>query len=92
MKKISLVLIGTFLSFICLEIFLQTTSFAIENIRKYNNYKQQKLSLRKKDKITILCIGESTTHRQYPIQLDKYLEKNSDKNFNIIDCGIQQPV
>ncbi|MBR3628840.1 MAG: hypothetical protein IKN42_08385 [Elusimicrobia bacterium] len=88
MKKISLVLIGTFLSFICLEIFLQTTSFAIENIRKYNNYKQQKLSLRKKDKITILCIGESTTHRQYPIQLDKYLEKNSDKNFNIIDCGI----
>lgn len=87
MKKLSLVLIGIFLSFVCLELFLQTTSFIIENIRKYNNYKQHKLSLKTKDKITILCIGESTTYQQYPIQLRKYLEKNSTKNFNIIDCG-----
>ena len=87
MKKLSLILIGIFLSFVCLEIILQTTSFIIENIRKYNNYKQYKLSLKTKDKITILCIGESTTYQEYPIQLRKYLEKNSTQNFNIIDCG-----
>ena len=32
MKKVSLVLIGVFLSFISLELFLQLTSFSIEQI------------------------------------------------------------
>lgn len=88
MKKVSLVLIGVFLSFIFLELFLQLTSFSIEQITKYKNYKALKTKFNNNDAITILCVGESTTFKQYPIQLRKYLENNSTKNFNIIDCGI----
>ena len=71
-----------------MEFFLQTTSFVIAQTIKYKNYKSIKKQLNKKDTITILCIGESTTFKQYPIQLKEYLEKNSNKKFDIIDCGI----
>lgn len=88
MKKVSFILIGIFLSFVCLEFFLQTTSFVISEIIKYKNYKTLKTKFNDNDTITILCVGESTTYEQWPVQLEQYLKENSNKNFNIVSSAL----
>mgnify|MGYP003119908364 CR=1 FL=1 len=51
----------------------------------------------KKDKIRIMCLGASTTANNisdgkkdysYPKILEEYLNKNSDKKFEVFNCGI----
>lgn len=88
MKKVSFVLIGVFLSFVCLEFFLQITSFVISEIIKYKNYKTLKTKFNDNNTITILCVGESTTYEQWPVQLEQYLKENSNKNFNIVSSAL----
>jgi hypothetical protein len=90
MKKLVLVILGILFSFLCLEIGLQTAGILLKTIRKYktdyvtNTYD----SIKNKDLITIMCIGESTTEEQYTLFLGEYLTKYiPDKNFNIIDSG-----
>tara|TARA_R110000796_G_scaffold123761_4_gene238202 strand:- start:20533 stop:21615 length:1083 start_codon:yes stop_codon:yes gene_type:complete len=51
----------------------------------------------KKDKIRVLCLGASTTANNisdgsrdysYPLLLEKYLNDQSDENFEVLNCGI----
>ncbi len=88
MKKLSLVLVGIFLSLVCLELVLQTTSFIIAEVVKYKNHKILQTKLNNNDTITILCAGESTTYEQWPVQLEQYLKDNSNKNFNIVTSAL----
>lgn len=84
LKKISLMIIGMFLSLIILEFGLQTTSCAIKTIKNYKINKQ----LKNNYNLTILCLGESTTDGQWPPILQKILDKKStNKKFNVIDAG-----
>jgi hypothetical protein len=50
----------------------------------------------KKDKIRVMCLGASTTANNisdgekdysYPKLLEKYLNKNSNKKFEVLNCG-----
>ena len=53
--------------------------------------------INKKDKIRVMCLGASTTANNisdgkkdysYPKMLEEYLNKNSDKEFEVFNCGI----
>ena len=88
MKKVILILVGIILSFVCLELVLQTTSFVIAGIVKYKNFKVFETKLKDNDTITILCTGESTTYEQWPVQLEQYLKENSNKKFNIVTSAL----
>lgn len=90
MKKLFLILIGILSALFIIEIGLQVTGLTIKIIREYthnystNNYK----NIKNKKTITIMCVGESTTERQYPLFLEEYLVKYiPDKKFNVIDSG-----
>lgn len=83
MKKIVLVFIGVFLSFIVLEVFLQSVGFVLVSLK---NYKKKKLI--NHQTITILCLGESTTDGQWPPILQEILDKKAKyKKFTVIDEG-----
>ena len=84
-KKIILIFFGLILSLFLLEVFLQSASFTIKYIKEFKTYHKYKKT---KDKIIILCIGESTTSEMYPIQLQKVLNNISPNNFSVIDCGV----
>ena len=46
-------------------------------------------SIRQKDTYLIMCLGESTTARQWPVFLEEFLNKqNIGVNFSVIDKGI----
>ena len=50
---------------------------------------ENKLAIMKKDTYKILCLGESTTHGQYPHFLEEILnEKNKKIKFSVIDKGL----
>ncbi|GEM_PF-666421 len=85
-KKILLIFLGLILSLVFLEVFLQSASFTVKHIKDYKTYFKYK-SLKTKNSVTILCIGESTTGEQYPIQLQKILDNISPGKFSVIDCG-----
>ncbi|MDD5020928.1 MAG: hypothetical protein PHR82_02185 [Endomicrobiaceae bacterium] len=90
MKRFILVLLGLFFSFLFLEIGLQTAGILLKTVRKYRVYYATNTygSIKNKDVITVMCIGESTTEGQYPLLLKEYLSAYMpDKKFNIIDSG-----
>lgn len=78
--------LGLILSLVFLEIFLQSASFTVYHIKNYKTYYKYK-TLKTKDSVKILCIGESTTGEQYPIQLQKILDNISPGRFSVIDRG-----
>ena len=84
MKKIILIFLGIFISLIIIESTLQITSVILQN--KTNNTIKNKII--NKEHIKILCIGESTTYKQYPIQLQEILDKDYPNKFTVIDCGL----
>lgn len=85
MKKFFLVLIGIILAIVFIEISLQIVSFIVKEYKEY----AIKKSIKSKKDITIMCIGESTTCGQYPLQLQKCLSENYKKfSFNVIDKGL----
>lgn len=89
LKLILTILIGVFLSILCLEVFLQTTSFLLSKYVEYKSSKSENTKINNnKDTITVLCVGESTTYHQWPIQLQNYLDNNSNKNFNVITVAL----
>ncbi|MGE4385250.1 MAG: hypothetical protein AB7E39_05240 [Endomicrobiaceae bacterium] len=87
MKRIFLMLFGILFALVSLEILLQTSSFVISIVNKVNNNKTLKF-LGDRERVKILCVGESTTFAQYPKQLVDYLNENMKKDFIVIDCGI----
>ncbi len=90
MKRILLFFIGIFIALFCLEILLQTSSLILKYANEISNSKKIKTKVSAKDNSTIriLCLGESTTYGQYPKMLPYFLDKKTDKNFVVIDCGI----
>ena len=90
MKQILLLFIGILIALFCLEILLQTSSFVLKYANKISNYQKitSKIKTKKADSIRIICIGESTTFAQYPKQLVYFLDKNINKQFIVIDCGV----
>ena len=83
-KRLLLILIGIFLSLVVLECGLRLAGWTISSYQQYKNNK----ALRNKAQYTIMCLGESTTAGQYPIQLQQILDKKYPNKFSIIDCGI----
>lgn len=83
-KRFLLIIIGIFLSLIVLECGLRITGWTISSYQQYKNNKV----LRNKSQYKIMCLGESTTDEQYPIQLQKILDKKYPNKFSVIDCGI----
>ncbi|MDD5102759.1 MAG: hypothetical protein PHH62_07265, partial [Endomicrobiaceae bacterium] len=82
-KKISLIFAGILIALIILEISLQIAEFTSIAIKNYNN-KNNKDS----NTITILCLGESTTHGQWPPILQNTLNKKiKNKKIKVIDEG-----
>lgn len=90
MKQILLLFIGILIALFCLEILLQTSSFVLKYANKISNSQKTEQKIKSKDNnsIRILCIGESTTYGQYPKFLPYFLNKETDKKFVVIDCGI----
>ena len=83
-KKISLIIIGIILSLILLEIGLQLAGFTLITIKKYRNK-----TTKDPNTITVLCLGESTTDKQWPPILQKILnERSKNKKFNVVDEGM----
>ena len=85
-KFFILIIAGILLAFIILESSLQLISLYKKHYYFYNQRKS--FSLSNKDDIKIMCIGESTTQKQYPIYLGQYLKQYiPEKSFIIIDSG-----
>ena len=83
-KRFSLVIIGIFLSLIIIECGLRLAGWTIVSYQQYKNKK----AVKNKSQYTIMCLGESTTQNQYPIKLQKILNKKYPNKFSVIDCGI----
>jgi len=67
-----------------LEVIMQTAGFVISSYQNYENGRE----LRKKSHYKIICLGESTTFRAYPVSLQRMLDKKYPGMFSVIDCGI----
>ncbi len=90
MKRILLFFTGIIFALFCLEILLQTSSFVLKYANKISNTQKAEKKIKPTDdsSIRILCIGESTTYGQYTKFLPYFLNKETNKNFVVIDCGI----
>lgn len=84
LKKLSLAIIGIILSLVLLECGLRLAGWTISSYQQYKNNK----ALRNKSQYTIMCLGESTTAWQYPIQLQKILDSKFPNKFTIVDKGL----
>ena len=83
-KKLSLLIIGIILSLVILELSLRFAGFAMSSYQQYKNNK----ALKNKSQYTIMCLGESTTFGQYPVQLQELLNNKYPNKFSVIDCGV----
>ena len=83
-KRSLLIIIGIMLSLILLECGLRLAGWTISSYQQYKNNK----ALRNKSQYTIMCLGESTTAKQYPVQLQEILDIKYPNKFSVIDCGI----
>jgi Tfp pilus assembly protein PilF len=82
--KIVLVFFGLFLFFVFLETGLRLGGLVFFSIQEHRNAQ----SIKQKGAYRILCLGESTTGRQYPPFLEKILNQNKlGVRFSIIDKG-----
>ncbi|MFH1799472.1 MAG: tetratricopeptide repeat protein [Candidatus Omnitrophota bacterium] len=83
-QKIAPVLLGLILSLALLEAGLRLGGFIFSSIQAYENFQ----STKQKGTYRILCLGESTTQRQYPHLLEKVLnQRNIGVRFSVIDKG-----
>ncbi|MCR4662811.1 MAG: hypothetical protein K5622_02845, partial [Endomicrobiaceae bacterium] len=84
-KKLLLIIIGVILSLVILECGLRVAGWTISSYQQYKNNK----ALKNKSQYTIMCLGESTTQSQYPIQLQQLLDEKYPNKFSVIDCGLR---
>jgi len=83
-QKIALFLFGAFLFFVLLEISLRLGGFIVMSSQERRNLQ----SIKQKGAYRILCLGESTTERQFPSFLEKILEKRDPEMlFSVVDKG-----
>jgi tetratricopeptide (TPR) repeat protein len=80
-----LILFGLFLFFIILEIGLRIGGFVLLSMQEHRN----RASISKRGFYRIMCLGESTTQRQYPPYLEEMLNQhNLGIRFSVIDEGM----
>jgi tetratricopeptide (TPR) repeat protein len=83
-KKIASVFLGLVLSLALLEVGLRLGGFVLSSMQEYGNLQ----SIKQKGTYRILCLGESTTQRQYPQYLEQVLnQRNIGVRFSVIDRG-----
>jgi tetratricopeptide (TPR) repeat protein len=83
-RKTVIILSGLILSLVLLEAGLRLGGFIFSSLQGYENLK----SINQKSAYRILCIGESTTQRQYPHLLEQVLnQRNIGVRFSVIDKG-----
>jgi tetratricopeptide (TPR) repeat protein len=83
-QKIASVFLGLLLSLMLLEAGLRLGGFIFSSKQGAENLRSHK----QKDAYRILCLGESTTQRQYPHLLEQVLnERNIGVRFSVIDKG-----
>ncbi|MDD5130626.1 MAG: tetratricopeptide repeat protein [Candidatus Omnitrophica bacterium] len=83
-RKTALVLFGVFFFFVLLEASLRLGGFILSSAQEYRNYQ----SIKQKGAYRILCLGESTTQREYPQFLEEYLnQRHIGVRFSVIDSG-----
>ncbi len=83
-KRLVLIILGIVLSLILLECGLRFAGWTIFSYQQYKNNK----ALRNKSQYTIMCLGESTTAGEYPIQLQQILDEKYPNKFSVVDCGL----
>ncbi len=84
-QRIILILFGISLFFVLFEVGLRIGGFILLSLQEHRN----KLSIRQKGTYRILCLGESTTVRQWPPFLKEILnQRNIGIKFVVIDKGI----
>lgn len=84
-KKASLVILGLLVTVVLIEVFLRIGGFTYSAIQEYSN----RIFLKKNETYRILCLGESTTARQWPKPLEEILNKqNTEISFSVIDKGV----
>ncbi len=84
-QKIALVLFGLFLFFVLLEAGLRLGGFILLSIQEHRNRE----CIKERGTFRILCLGESTTQRQYPHFLEEILnQRNIGIRFSVIDEGM----
>ena len=83
-KRILLIFTGIIISLVLLEVFMQTAGLVIPYSQNYKN----SAGLKKKNHYKIICLGESTTFKGYPVYLQKMLDKKYPGVFSVIDCGV----
>ncbi len=83
-KKILLVCLGLVFSLIGLELAMRIAGSVVRSAQEYSN----RSSLRHKNTFRILCVGESTTQKQYPRFLESILNSRAGfPKFSVIDKG-----
>ncbi|MFH1800091.1 MAG: tetratricopeptide repeat protein [Candidatus Omnitrophota bacterium] len=83
-KKTALVFLGILSLFVLLEVGLRLGGFILSSVQEYGNLQ----SIKQRGIYRILCLGESTTERQYPHLLEQVLnQQNIGVRFSVIDKG-----
>jgi Flp pilus assembly protein TadD len=84
-QRIIVALLGIAFSLIALELGLRFGGLLFISFQENSN----RISLSKKSTYRILCLGESTTARQYPSFLEEALnQRNIGVRFSVIDKGV----
>lgn len=87
-NKILFVFTLLLIALLAFEIILRILGFSVSAYQNYANNKK----LNKASQCRIMCLGESMTAGQYPLQLQKILDKKYPGKFAVIDCGIRGTV
>ena len=83
-RKTIVVLSGLILSLVLLEAGLRLSGFILSSMQESENLR----SIKQKGVYRILCLGESTTYKQYPHLLEQVLnQRNIGVRFSVIDKG-----
>jgi tetratricopeptide (TPR) repeat protein len=84
-QRFFLLVFGVLCCILIIEIGLRLGGLAFSSLQQHRNY----LSIKQKGAYRILCLGESTTARQYPPFLEEILnQRNIGIRFSVIDKGV----
>ena len=85
-KKLLLIFFGLFLATFIIEAGLRIGEFILISLQERTNI----LSLKREGAYRIMCLGESTTFREYPLYLEEILNSSKavDIKFTVIDKSV----
>jgi tetratricopeptide (TPR) repeat protein len=84
-QRIAIILCGLLVVVLALEIGLRVSGFIMLSLQEHKNLQ----SIKEQGSCRIMCLGESTTQRQYPPHLENILnQRNIGIEFSVIDKGL----